>query len=88
MAELTRLVLQIMRSNAPARDDDRLLLVEYYNREGVDLSERQVDRICSLHNPSSLTRVRARLQRSGLFPRTPPAQEKRRRGAQDEEERH
>jgi hypothetical protein len=76
----SQIILGVLRRSPRAREDDRELLVSYYQECGANLSDQQQAVILKQVSPSSIIRARARHQNEGRwFPPTEARPNKGRR---------
>lgn len=76
-------VEHILKGSTRARNDDRYLLVEVWQKYGLGLDERQVAMILGskLPSPETVRRYRQKLQQHGKYPAYAPVAEARREKA-------
>lgn len=60
---------QALKMFPETRDNDLLLMLKVWDREGFNLSDRQKEKFLSgLTKPESIRRTRQKLQQQGLYP--------------------
>lgn len=76
-------VEHVLKESTRARNDDRYLLVEVWQKYGLGLDERQVAMILGskLPSPETVRRYRQKLQQQGKYPAYAPVAEARREKA-------
>lgn len=76
MTNLQR-VKNILEFAPKTRNSDIELLIIYWQKAGVNLSNEQIQKIKELPSPDTLTRIRRKIQENGEFPATKEVNEAR-----------
>lgn len=77
MPSITQRVENILRASEKARNSDKELLVIYFQKSGMNLSEQQIDVFRKMPSTETIRRVRQSLQEQGKYPASETVNEKR-----------
>lgn len=75
-------VLYLLHHYPETRSSDKVLILRFLEKLGIDLTEDQVEVLMSV-NLESITRARRKIQEDGRYPATPEVQAERQQKAGD-----
>ncbi len=70
-------VARVLSTNAQARDNDKLLMLQVWEIEGFYLSDKQKELFMQSSSPESIRRQRQLFQEEGQYLASPEVEEKR-----------
>lgn len=70
-------VRKVLTYNIQSRSDDKVLMIDVWEHEGLFLSPAQKLSFMKCSHPESIRRTRQKFQEEGLYPATPEVKEAR-----------